>query len=90
MPTREGVTKASTRVHRRDTVSITSTGASRFGRIRDAEARCGLKRGTLYKLATANPGLFKKAGNATIVDLNLLDQVLAGLPAADLGDKSSA
>ena len=57
---------------------------SRFGRIPTAEQRSGLKRGALYKLAAANPGLFKKAGAATIVDLELLDDLLAALPAADL------
>jgi hypothetical protein len=56
----------------------------RFGRIPAAEARSGLRRGKLYQLATANPGLFKKAGAATLVDLELLDRVLAALPAADV------
>lgn len=56
----------------------------RFGRIPAAERRSGLKRGALYKLASANPGLFKKAGAATIVDLYMLDDVLAALPAADV------
>jgi hypothetical protein len=41
----------------------------RFGRIRAAEARSGLRRGFLYKLAAKHPGLFKKAGAATLVDL---------------------
>ena len=58
--------------------------SSRFGRIPAAEQRSGLKRGALYKLAGANPGLFKKAGAATIVDLEMLDQILAALPAADV------
>ena len=40
--------------------------------------------GALYKLAALNPGLFKKAGAATIVDLDFLDSVLAELPAADI------
>jgi hypothetical protein len=57
----------------------------RFGRIRAAEARSGLRRGFLYKLAAKHPGLFKKAGAATIVDLEMLDTVLAALPAADIG-----
>jgi hypothetical protein len=57
---------------------------ARFGRIPDAERQSGLKRGTLYKLAALNPGLFKKAGAATIVDLDFLDSVLAELPAADI------
>jgi hypothetical protein len=67
-------------------MSIMSTGASRFGRIPAAEQRSGLKRGTLYKLAAANPGLFRKVNAATIVDLQMLDEILAGQPAADLSD----
>jgi hypothetical protein len=71
-------------------MSITSTAVSRFGRIAAAEQRSGLKRGKLYQLAAANPGLFKKAGAATIVDLLMLDDVLAALPPADLTEQESA
>jgi hypothetical protein len=60
----------------------------RFGRIRDAEKRSGLKRGFLYKLAARHRGLFQKAGAATIVDLEKLDAVLAALPAADVNEPS--
>jgi hypothetical protein len=67
-------------------MSITSTGVSRYGRIPAAEQRSGLKRSSLYKLAAVNPGLFKKAGAATIVDLVMLDDVMAALPSADLSD----
>jgi len=59
-------------------------GASRFGRIPDATQRSGLSRSYLYKLAATNPGLFKKAGSATIVDLPKLDQIMAALPAANV------
>jgi hypothetical protein len=59
-----------------------------FGRIRDAERRSGLKRGMLYKLAARNPGLFKKAGAATVVDLEMLDSVLAALPPADVSERA--
>jgi hypothetical protein len=61
----------------------------RFGRIRDAEKRSGLRRGLLYKLAARNPGLFKKAGAATIVDLEMLDTVLLKLPYADVNERGS-
>ena len=56
----------------------------RFGRIPDAERRSGLKRGSLYKLAGLHRGLFVKAGDATLVDLERLDRILAALPAADV------
>jgi hypothetical protein len=65
-------------------MSITSTGASRYGRIPAAEQRSGLKRSSLYKLAAINPGLFKKFGTATLVDLPMLDSVLAALPPAEI------
>ena len=70
-------------------MSITSTAASRlarFGRGPDAERRSGLKRGKLYELAAKHRGLFKKAGTATIVDLEMLDAVLSELPAAELSE----
>jgi hypothetical protein len=65
-------------------MSDVSLSGPRFGRIRDAEQRSGLKRGALYEIAARNPGLFLKAGTATIVDLVKLDDVLAALPAAQL------
>jgi hypothetical protein len=57
----------------------------RFGRITAAEGRSGLKRSALYRLAGRHEGLFRKAGAATIVDLELLDQILAALPPARIG-----
>jgi hypothetical protein len=54
----------------------------RFGRILDAKRRTGLSRGKLYEIAAENPGLFKKAGTATVVDLHKLDRVIAELPEA--------
>ena len=62
----------------------------RFGRIADAKKRSGLSRGTLYNLASRNPGLFKKAGAATVVDLTLLDEVLAALPLAEIAPRDTA
>jgi hypothetical protein len=56
----------------------------RFGRIPDAKRRTGLSRGKLYEIAAENPGLFKKAGAATIVDLARLDRVIANLPEAEI------
>jgi|RhiMetdeSRZDD1v2_1073273.scaffolds.fasta_scaffold370813_2 hypothetical protein len=56
----------------------------RFGRIADAKRRTGLSRGKLYKIAAENPGLFRKAGAATLVDLHKLDRVIADLPEAEI------
>jgi hypothetical protein len=44
----------------------------------------GLGRSTLYEAAAANPGLFRKNGTATIVDLALLDQLLDAMPVAEI------
>ena len=61
----------------------------RFGRIPDATAESGLSRSALYGLATRHPGLFKKAGSATIVDLNMLADIIAELPDADINISAS-
>jgi hypothetical protein len=60
----------------------------RFGRIPDGIRRSGLKRGKLYELAAKNPGLFRKADAATIVDLEMLDGILAALPAAEIAERA--
>ncbi len=62
----------------------------RWGRIPIAENRSGLRRGALYKLAGKHRGLFKKAGTATIVDLVLLDEIIASLPDAEIADSDPA
>jgi hypothetical protein len=56
--------------------------APRWGRLSDAAAESKLSKGSLYKLAKANPGLFKKLGAATIVDMVMLHQIISDLPAA--------
>jgi hypothetical protein len=63
--------------------------AVRFGRLPVAQARSGLSRSKLYELAAENSGLFKKYGAVTIVDLELLDRVLAELPPAAIGGKTA-
>ena len=57
----------------------------RFGRIYRAIDQSGLSRSALYGLAAENPGLFLKFGSATIVDLIFLDNLMANLPAAQIG-----
>ena len=49
----------------------------------------GLSRSALYGLATKHRGLFKKAGSATIVDLNMLADIIAELPDADINISAS-
>ena len=65
------------------------TRAHRFGRIPVATAESGLSRSALYGLATQHKGLFKKAGSATIVDLNMLVDIIAELPDADINISAS-
>ena len=62
----------------------------RFGRIPVATAESGLSRSALYGLATKHKGLFKKAGSATIVDLNMLGDIIAELPDADINSSDGA
>jgi hypothetical protein len=57
---------------------------ARFGRIPDAVRRSGLSRSKLYEMAAHHSGLFRKADAVTIVDLELLDRILADLPAANI------
>jgi hypothetical protein len=56
----------------------------RFARLPIAVETRGLSRGTLYKLATKNPGLFRKHGSITMVDLQLLDSIIAEFPPAEI------
>ena len=65
------------------------TRARRFGRIPVATAESGLSRSALYGLAAKHKGLFKKAGSATIVDLNMLADIIAELPDADINISAS-
>ena len=61
----------------------------RFGRMPGAKRYSGMSRSKLYELAAEHPGLFKKLGDQiTLVDFDLLDEILAALPAADLTKKS--
>jgi hypothetical protein len=61
----------------------------RFGRIPVATAESGVSRSALYVLAARHRGLFKKLGSATIVDLTLLADIIAGLPDADINISAS-
>jgi hypothetical protein len=40
-------------------------------------------------LAAANPGLFKKVGAATIVDLRKLDDIIAASPEANVSGSAA-
>jgi hypothetical protein len=57
-------------------------GLPRFGRIADGMRRSGLSRAALYNLAGDHPGLFLKCGHATILNLEMLDEIMAALPPA--------
>jgi hypothetical protein len=61
---------------------VAAATAQRWGRIPEAEAESKLSKGSLYKLAKAHPGLFKKLGSATIVDMAMLHQIISDLPDA--------
>ena len=61
----------------------------RFLKIQAAATYCGIGRSRLYLLARGHPGLFRKNGRATIVDLEMLDRILDALPAARLGARAA-
>jgi hypothetical protein len=56
----------------------------RWARLKDAVRYSPIGRSSLYKKAAAHPGLFRKDGAATIVDLDLHDEIIAALPAAKI------
>jgi hypothetical protein len=56
----------------------------RFGRIATAETYAGIGRSKLYEMAARTPGLFRKNDRATIVDFDVLDDVLDALPYAEV------
>jgi hypothetical protein len=65
-------------------VSAEPTSRRRFGRISEASTYSAISRATLYELAPKWPGLFRKNGAATIVDFEILDRILDGLPVAKI------
>ena len=58
----------------------TSQTIRRFCPINEAVTYSGISRGKLYQYAAANPGLFRKNGSATLVDIRRLDELLDNLP----------
>jgi hypothetical protein len=62
----------------------------RFGKIPAAMAYSGFGRSKLYEVAGEHPGLFRKAGNSTLVDFQFLDRVLDGLPTAEIKPRSAS
>jgi hypothetical protein len=56
----------------------------RAGKIRSAVEYSGIGRSRLYELAIKHRGLFRKNGNATIVDFNVLDAIIDALPHAKI------
>jgi hypothetical protein len=68
-------------------MSITATAAPRprFCKIADAAKYSSRSRGRLYELAHEHPLLFRKDRKSTLVDMDVLDSILADLPAAKIG-----
>jgi hypothetical protein len=56
----------------------------RFGRIPTAQKYSGIGRTRLYELAAEHADLFRKNGNAVIVDFDALDRILDALPVASI------
>jgi hypothetical protein len=65
-------------------ISLTHQGQKRFGKIADVTREGVVGRTKLYEMAACHPGLFRKNGASTLVDLHMLDQLLNGLPVATI------
>jgi hypothetical protein len=56
----------------------------RFGNLPAAIAYSGRSRSRLYEWAAENPGLIRKDGASTLIDFDVLDRILDGLPIAEI------
>jgi hypothetical protein len=56
----------------------------RFGKVPQAAAYSGRSRSRIYEWAAQYPGLIRKDGASSLVDFEILDQILDGLPVADI------
>jgi len=56
----------------------------RFGRIPEALAYSAVSRSRFYEWARERPELVRKNGKASIVDFDVLDEILDELPVAEL------
>jgi hypothetical protein len=67
-------------IKRQAAIKVELEHSPRFVRVDTAVARGPLGRSSLYDLAHKHQGLFRKAGNATIVDLDAYEKLLSALP----------
>jgi hypothetical protein len=65
-------------------IEHTAAPRARSGTINAAVAYSGIGRSSLYILAVKHPGLFRKLGDRTLVDFNLLDRIIDDLPSAEI------
>jgi hypothetical protein len=56
----------------------------RWSRVPQACDHSGMSKSSLYKIASQNPGLFRKHGRSTFVDLQMLDKIIEDAPPAEL------
>jgi hypothetical protein len=56
----------------------------RFGRVPAALTYAAVSRSRFYEWAQTRPELIRKNGTASIVDFNVLDEILDSLPVAEL------
>jgi hypothetical protein len=64
--------------------SIHQTSRPRFGKIPTAARYSGRGRSRLYQWAALHPGLFRKDGTSTVVDFDILDEILDAMPVAEI------
>jgi hypothetical protein len=56
----------------------------RFGKIHTAQAYFGMGRSKLYELGAKHEGLFRKLDKVTVVDFDMLNEIMSGLPLANI------
>jgi hypothetical protein len=59
-------------------------GRPRYQKIPKAIEYSGISRSQLYVLAARHSGLFVKNGDSTLVNFDILDEILDGLPIAEI------
>jgi hypothetical protein len=56
----------------------------RFGKVPTAVGYSGCSKSRLYEWGAEHAGLFRKNGASTLIDFDVLDQILDSLPIADI------
>jgi hypothetical protein len=70
-------------------VCVQSIVRPRFGKLATAVFYSGRSRSRIYEWAAKYKGLIRKEGSSSIVDFDMLDAILDGLPPAEIKTKAA-